>query len=464
MKRFIPRSLVGQTTIVLLVGLTVSHIFSMSIYTADRATILTMAGGHQLSHRVAAITRLLDETPAEWRDQILKATNSQTLSVTVKPVSRLLEEESSGIINSLLKKYLERLIGTDDESRIVVQVIDVQDHPDTSITDTIQVSNHPAMTQIVHGRENGQLLRASVRLKDGNWLNFAAVVPADGTLWSIRTVLSMTLMALGVIMISLWVIRRVTRPLLVFTAASKRLGKDVNAPPLVVGGPTELQEATLAFNEMQKRLKQLIENRTQMLAAISHDLRTPITLLRLRTESIEDGEEKEKMKMTLAEMEAMISSTLSFAREDAENEDLERVNLTALVASVCDDLSDAGYQIEFTETEEIILECRPRSLRRALSNLIENAHKYGERVVVEITKQDTTIEIAVTDNGPGIPEEELEKVFLPFYRVDSARGQDTGGIGLGLSVVQAVVDKHGGEIKLENQPGGGLKARIILPG
>ncbi len=436
----------------------------MSIYTADRADILTMTGGHQISHRVAAITRLFDETPTEWREQILRATNSQTLGITVTPVSRLLENESGGIINSLLKKYLERLIGTADETRVVVQVIDVKDHPDTSITEITQVSGHPPMARIFHGQGNGQLLRASVRLKDGKWLNFSAVVPDDGTLWSIKTVLSMTLMALGVIIISLWVIRRVTRPLLVFTAASKRLGKDVNAPPLVVGGPIELQEATLAFNEMQKRLKQLIENRTQMLAAISHDLRTPITLLRLRTEAIDDGEEKEKMKTTLAEMEAMISSTLSFAREDAENEDVERVNLTALVASVCDDLSDAGYHIDFTETEEVILECRTRSIKRALSNLIENALKYGQRVAVEITKQENTIEITVTDNGPGIPEEELEQVFLPFYRVDSARGQGTGGIGLGLSVVQAVIDKHGGEIELENRPGGGLTARIRLPG
>jgi len=463
MKRFLPKSIAGQTIIVLLLGLTVSHIFSMTIYTADRAEVMAMSGGHQISHRVAAITRLLEETPEEWRDRILQATNSQTLSVTVTPVSRLLGEESLDIVNSLLRKYLARLIGTDDESRVVVQVIDVGDLPGTSIFETFQSSRHAAMTHILHSQSGGQLLRASVRLEDGQWLNFSTAVPEGETLWSIKTVLSMSLMAVGVILISVWVIRRVTRPLRVFTAASRRLGKDVAAPPLVVSGSSELQEAVLAFNEMQQRLRRLVENRTRMLAAISHDLRTPITLLRLRAETVHDEDERAKVQGTLDEMEAMISSTLSFAREDAESEPIERVNLTALVGSICDDMTDTGFRVEYDGVDNLIYDCRPGALKRAVTNLIRNAIKFGGGASVKLQNTSSGVEIIIEDDGPGIPEAELDLVFSAFYRVEQSRSSETGGVGLGLSVVQSVIDKHGGEIKLSNREEGGLRAQIILP-
>ncbi len=463
MKRFLPQSIASQTVIVLLIGLTVSHVFSMSIYTADRAEVMTMSGGHQISHRIAAITRLLDETPVEWRDRILRATNSQTLSVTVTPVSRLLEDESDGIVNSLLRGYLARLIGTDDEGRVVVQVIDSSDQSSTSVHETFKASRGRDMDHMLRENAGGQLLRASVRLKDGNWLNFATTVPKGEALWSIKTVLSMLLMTIGVVLISMWVIRRVTRPLRVFTAASHRLGRDVAAPPLVVSGSSELREAVNAFNEMQKRLRQLIENRTRMLAAISHDLRTPITLLRLRMETIDDSEERAKMQSTLDEMEAMISSTLSFARNDAESEAKERVNVTTLIGSICDDLTDAGFQVEFSEEDELVHECRPGALKRALSNLIENAVKYGNRARVKLQRTDRAIEITVDDDGPGIPENEFELVFTPFYRVEKSRSSETGGVGLGLSVAQSIVDKHGGQILLTNRDKGGLRVKVMLP-
>jgi len=463
MKRFLPRSLAGQTIIVLLIGLTVSHVLSMTIYTSDRSEVLTMSGGRQIAQRVAAIARLLDETPDEWRDRILQATNSRTLSVTVTPVSRLVEDKSHGFVNSLLREHLIRLIGVEDNSRVVVQIIDIVDNPSTSVPEAFHFSEHTAMDRLFHGQVGGQLLRASVRLRDGQWLNFTAAVPEGESLWSTKAVLSMLLMAVGVILFSLWVIRRVTRPLRVFAAASERLGKDVAAPPLAIGGPSELRQAAGAFNEMQQRLRRLIENRTRMLAAISHDLRTPITLLRLRAESVEDKEEKAKMQATLDEMEAMVSSTLSFAREDAESEAAERVNLTALVGSICDDMTDTGYRVEIDGEDELIYECRPGALRRALSNLIENAVKYGGGARVELRKIDSAVEIVVEDDGPGIPETELGKVFSPFYRVEPSRGRKTGGVGLGLSVAQSVIDKHGGEIELTNREEGGLRVRIILP-
>lgn len=162
-------------------------------------------------------------------------------------------------------------------------------------------------------------------------------------------------------------------------------------------------------------------------------------------------------------LEAMISSTLSFARDDAENEPMERVNLTALVDSICVDLSDAGYSITFNEDEELIHECRPGAIKRALSNLVENAVKYGNAAHVELQTVGSMIEITIDDNGPGIPEEELEQVFTPFYRVDQSRNPETGGVGLGLSVAQSIIDKHGGKISLSNREESGLRVQILLP-
>ncbi len=463
MRRFFPQSLAGQTIIVLLIGLTVSHVISMAIYTTDRAEVLTMSGGRQIAHRIADITRLLDKTPKEWRYRIMQATNSRTLSVTTSPVSLLAEDKSHSFVNSLLRRHLAGLIGAVDKSRVMVQVIDARDEPDVDIVKSLRHSGHMPMGHMFHGYAGGQLLRASVRLRDGTWLNFATTVPKGDPLWSTKAALPMLLMAVAFILFSLWLIRRVTWPLRVFAAASERLGKDVAAPPLIIDGPSELRQAAGAFNEMQKRLRRLIENRTHMLAAISHDLRTPITLLRLRAESVEDMEERTKMQDTLDEMEAMVSSTLSFAREDAEKEQPVRVNLVALVSSICDDMTDTGYQVELHSEGELIHECRPGAIKRAISNLIENAIKYGGSARVELRKIDSAVEIIVEDDGPGIPEDELEKVFSPFYRVEISRGRETGGIGLGLSVAQSVVDKHGGEIELTNRKEGGLRVRVVLP-
>lgn len=463
MSRLFPRSIAGQIIFVLLVGLTVSHMISMVLYSANRAEILTMAGGHQISHRIAGITRLIEETPVSWRARILQATNSETLSVTIAPVSQLPDDGADGLVNSLLQKYLSQLIGTDDLSRVVVRVINIQDGLEKNDPNSKQQSDHAMLVQFLHGSSGGQFIRASVKLRDGRWLNFATTVADEEPFWSIKMALSMLLMAVAVVFISIWVIRRITLPLEIFTAASERFGKDVSAPPLDVKGPQELQRATIAFNKMQERLRNMIENRTQMLAAISHDLRTPITLLRLRTEAVEDKDERIKMQATLGEMEAIISSTLSFAREDAESEQFEQVNLTALLISICDDFSDTGYSVSFSGGPSLIYKCRPNAFRRAFSNLVQNAVKYGSDASVSLQQAPNAVEVRIEDNGPGIPNDQLSKVFRPFYRVDASRGSEIGGIGLGLSVAQSVFDKVGGVIKLSNLEGGGLQVNVILP-
>lgn len=214
---------------------------------------------------------------------------------------------------------------------------------------------------------------------------------------------------------------------------------------------------------MQQRLARSLENRTRMLAAISHDLRTPLTLLRLRAESLENSEERAKMLATIAEMDSMITATLAFARDEIAAEPRRRTDVAALVASIADDMADAGLPVVMDPAKPIVSECQPGALKRAITNLLENAIKYGERAHMRISSTPREILIEIDDDGPGIPEDELVRVFQPFYRVEGSRGRETGGIGLGLAIAQAVVQAHDGQLTLGNRPEGGLRARIILP-
>ena len=205
----------------------------------------------------------------------------------------------------------------------------------------------------------------------------------------------------------------------------------MNAPPLPETGTIETRQAARAFNEMQTRLRSLIENRTRLLAAISHDLRTPLTLLRLRAETVENAQERDKMLSTIAEMDSMIGTTLQFARDDSASEPRRTIDLTSLVQSVVDEMSDAGLAVRMQPAEPILYECQPAALKRAVRNLLDNAVKYGKAGSVENPPTPQAIEIDIDDDGPGIPEAELTRVLEPFYRLEESRSRETGGVGLG---------------------------------
>jgi signal transduction histidine kinase len=228
-------------------------------------------------------------------------------------------------------------------------------------------------------------------------------------------------------------------------------------------GSIETRQASRAFNTMQARLRGLIENRTRMLAAISHDLRTPLTLLRLRAENVENPKERDKMLSTIAEMDAMVGETLQFARDEATTEIRRPTDIAALVQSIVDDMADAGLPVKMQPAEPIVYDCRPDALKRAIRNILDNAVKYGKAASVAIQTMPKAIDIIIDDEGPGIPEQELLRVFDPFYRLEESRSRETGGVGLGLAIAQSIVQAHRGEIVLGNRPAGGLRAKISLP-
>ncbi len=246
--------------------------------------------------------------------------------------------------------------------------------------------------------------------------------------------------------------------------AADRLGRGEDVEPLPESGPREVRSTTSAFNQMRERLRRFVDDRTRMLAAISHDLRTPITTLRLRAEFIDDEESRTKILETLDEMQSMAEATLAFVREQSEREDTRTVDLTSLISSLCDDLSDLGKDVVFDPGEKILCRCRPSGIKRVLRNIIENAVRYGDRARVKLVQDAGHVVVTVDDDGPGIRSEDLEDVFQPFVRLETSRSKETGGVGLGLAIARSIIRNHGGDITLRNRAGGGLSVQIKFPG
>jgi signal transduction histidine kinase len=305
-------------------------------------------------------------------------------------------------------------------------------------------------------------VQASVKLKSGKWLYLQVmhhVHPPPGPVILVP-VLTMLLMLGAVIII---VIRRITKPLKQLATAAQALGRGERVAPVPVSGPFEARQTIEAFNDMRERLSRFVLDRTRMLAAVGHDLRTPITSLRLRTEFIEDEETRTRILATLDEMQHMVEGALAFAQQEVITEPMRMVDLNALVQSVCADQTDIGRNVCCSDYGRVLTRCRPNSLKRALRNLVENAVYYGKSASVNLKTWGSELAITVEDDGPGIAEADLPRAFEPFVRLDEARGEATGGIGLGLAIARSIIRGHGGDIQLMNRSEGGLRATILLP-
>jgi signal transduction histidine kinase len=274
---------------------------------------------------------------------------------------------------------------------------------------------------------------------------------------------SFLLSAAAVAFVGAMGVRWASRPLRDLAGAADRLGRGEAFAPLPETGPQETQRANAAFNRMRERLDRYIRDRTAMLAAVAHDLRTPITSLRLQAEFIEDEEAKAKILESLAEMQAMAEAVLAFVRGDAESEPTRPTDIRALVESLVEDAAEAGRDISFVDSPPATLPCRPFALKRAVGNLIDNAAFYGARARARLELTPDEVRIVIDDDGPGIAEAELERVFEPFVRLESSRSRQTGGAGLGLSIARTIARNHGGDVRLANRAEGGLRATLSLP-
>ena len=471
MKWPIPESLPGRTVLVLVVGLTLSHLASMALHYTEGSDSYALLEARRIAERMAVITLLMEDASPGERARILKAVDDPALRVTWSQDSSISESTPDGPHRQLTEHLLRSYLGERKEGGVHVTYVDSarggrRANPGRAETAPVAEgveAMRRGMQAMTMNPNTARHIRASVRLSDSTWLNFAAPLDAAGPFLSLKFVLSLSVMVLAVIVFSIWAVRRLAAPLATFARAAERLGMDVTVPRLPETGPREVRQATRAFNEMQRRIRRFVEDRTQMVAAIAHDLRTPITRLRLHAEFIEDEEQRHRMLADLDEMEKMIASTLDFARDDSAGEPRETVDLLTLLQSVCDDLADAGEPVEFHSEGRLLYECRRVALRRAFTNLIENAVRYGNRARVLLEAKADAVVVWIDDDGPGIPDEFLEDVFKPFRRLERSRSQDTGGTGLGLTVARTIVRAHGGDIALSNRTDGGLRAEVTLP-
>jgi signal transduction histidine kinase len=303
----------------------------------------------------------------------------------------------------------------------------------------------------------------AVQLNDGSWLVFSVMKRTWGMPWADRWVIWLCFLAVSITIVTAFAARQFSKPIERLAAAVHQFGLNPRAPPIAETGPRELQEVVKTFNAMQAQIQKFVAYRTMMLAAISHDLRTPLTRMRLRGEFIEDQGQQARLFRDVDEMQNMIDEALAFFRDDATAEETTCFDLPHVLLTIANDYADQGIEIGYAGPAHAVYRGRPFALKRAFTNLIDNAAKYAKTPEIELYCEETALVVAIRDRGPGIPPDAIDNVFRPYYRVDKSRNRTTGGVGLGLTVAQAIVQGHGGEIILKNRPEGGLEARIVLP-
>jgi signal transduction histidine kinase len=465
MSRLLPSTLFGRLVLILLGGLLVAQLVGAAILLRDRASALYESGGHYAVQRIAGIVNVLDELSDEQRRRILPAMNTAGLRVALatepgrEPAS---EEEDMAAAH--LSGALRSALGEDREVRIAVTAPEALPadlrgprpaHMGHMMPQHMPFMGGPPITDVSF------LVRA--RLRDGQWVSIAHGLPQETFTWPAKLLLTLAFLLVSVIVLSLVAVRWVTRPLADLGRAADELGRDIQRPPLAVRGPLEVRRAAQAFNTMQARLAQFLRDRAQMLAAVSHDLKTPITRLRLRAELLDEPDLKGKFVHDLDEMETMTRATLDFLRDAGTREPAQPIDVDALVESLQSDAGELGQEVLIQGGTASPYTGRPLALQRCLRNLIENAVNYGKRATVSVDDSAERLQIVVADEGPGIPEDRLAQVFEPFVRLDPARSRETGGAGLGLSIARDIARAHGGDLALRNRASGGLEAVLTLP-
>jgi len=445
LRKLAPRSLGGRTAVFLLMALIVVQILGLTIHALDRVDLQRLQDAREISQRGFQVWRTLLNTPPERRAALiadLELPQALRMAYEAEAAAKVTSPPPpSGILRMM---RLDAYMAGPPRFR--------------------------PRDVVVSGTNRQGVLLLSLRPIDGGWLNMRIELPAPRP-WHSDTFLAafgiMTLFAAG---LTVWAVRRLTRPVADLAAAADRLGRDVNAPPLPEDGPTEVATASRAFNTMAERIRRFVGDRTQMLAAIGHDLKTPITRLKLRAELLDDDEVRQKIIADLEEMETMIAATLTFARDDAAAEPSVQVDLAELCRTVLDEAADSRPDLPedavgYAGPEHLIVSARSVALKRALANLIGNAVAYGSAARLTLHKPERgLIRILIEDDGPGVPEDELEGVFQPFRRLEWSRNRETGGTGLGLPIARNILRAHGGDVVLKNRPGGnGLVALVSLP-
>lgn len=457
-KRLWPASLFGRLVIVLVAGTMTAQVltgfiwYDMNYGKALEIPTRVLAAKLSDSISLIEISKVEDE-----RLLINKLSNSMyRLSLADAPPRLKTLNTRDRAVELLFKHVFEQEFGR----LLAIRLVDIDLHDD-------------------HGREAGWLdlfeshypsahFILYVQLDSGQWLKLDAYEGQAGM--SMAPLMDLFdylfrvyfIRIIVIVGIALFAVRQIMRPLNRLAEAAERLGRNIYSPPLDVDGPTEVRRSAKAFNLMQQRLIDTVTEKTRFLAAISHDLRSPITRMRLRTEQIDKPVLRDKFRRDLEDMETLISSTVDFMRGVEVHENRHPININSLLQSLQVDAQETGAEVSLSG-EAVPIDGYAVSLKRCLQNLLENAIRYGKSAHIEVMDTPARLRIAIRDHGPGIPDHLLKQVFEPFYRVETSRNADTGGSGLGLSIAKTIVEAHDGKIHLRNMAAGGLEVLIDLP-
>jgi len=482
--RLWPRSLAWQLITGLLIVMVIAHVISFVAFVDERRLAVLEASRFQTLSRIASVVGLVENVPADMRQGVVRNAGGPLLRFSLSADSQVKESDDGFRSGRVRRRLARRLGGGERVIRIgAFETADglwrwgpwrefrrrrhMDDDDDDDDDDRRYWRHHrPRMGGAMPGGEmpsGGMVI--SVRLADGKWLNARTLLPPLAPSWAAASLTAMVVTALALIILIVLLVRRATRPLASLAEAAERTGRGEAFVPLAEEGPSDVRETIAAFNRMQDRQQRFIADRTRMLAAISHDLRTPITSLRIRAEFIEDAELQAKILATLDEMQAMAEATLSFVREDSTEEAFVETDLGALAESVCADAADLDKAVIYQafDDERIVTKCRPNALRRALRNIVDNALAYAGSALVRIERHSDNVAIVIEDEGPGIPESDLQHVFEPFVRLEESRSRETGGMGLGMAITRTVLRAHGGDVLIANRAEGGLRVKLQLP-
>jgi signal transduction histidine kinase len=463
LRRLVPHSMLTWFALVLAAGIALSLVAVSAFHTFNRDEAVAALEDLRAAERIAAAARFLDHSAPPLRPVIAESISGSSLFIAATPASMIDAAEPPDNRTARLRDVIVARLGDDMRWRDlrVDYGIGPDDgaHPWWSWLPSLWRDEGKKSDDILSLQDAGQTFSVALQLVDGTWLNFsfASVKTLPFSSWSQLLALAG---GIGAVMIlGVGAMRLITRPIESLASAAEELGRGARPGDVPEAGLNEVRQAARAFNRMQHRIRRMIEDRTQMIAAISHDLRTPITRLRLRAEFVEDPEEQQKMLADLDQMEAIIKSTLAFAREDADTEPTSPVDLIGLLQEVAETHPPA----QVATRAPCILRARPVALRRCFNNLVANAIRYGGGAEIAIRDLPDAVEVTVDDSGPGIPEDRLQDVFRPFVRLEQSRNRDSGGAGLGLAIARSVALAHGGSIALSNRKEGGLRALVRLP-
>ncbi len=442
--RLWPRSLAARTAWVLLLGLIVVQGAGLTIHALDRLDVQRLAQARDIAVRVISLYRTMALTDPPRRAAVLADLHrgsNLVPALSASPPDPDLPE---------MPGPEQRLI------RINLNLV------------PLGAPQIRWREMVIYGGRFWQRAVVGMRLPDGEWLNVKVALEPLRPWHSPTFLAAFVLMTAAAAMLTLWAVRRLTAPVRTLAEAARALGLDVNAPPLPEDGPTEVAVAAVAFNTMAARIRRFVEDRTELLTAIGHDLRTPITRLKLRAEFVEDDEQRGKILADLEELEAMVSATLAFGRDSRTSEPVSAIDLAELLQTILDEAGDARPGMEDKLTYDgpahRTVRARSLSLKRVFVNLVANAMNYGGSAAVRLADGGPGLAVVeIEDNGPGIPPGELDRVFEPFHRGEPSRNRETGGVGLGLPIARNIMRAHGGDVTLANRPGGGAKATVTLP-